>query len=109
KIRDLLAFLTAPEPREEDAKPQAAEALRPLKPGRVSESGGNRPPPLRTRAQVEAVLAKSEKGDANNLRPLRVLLVAGPKDHGPSEHDYPLWQKEWEPLMKKLPKVQVST
>jgi type 1 glutamine amidotransferase len=64
---------------------------------------------LRPRAEVDAVLGKSEKVDADKLRPLRVLLVAGPKDHGPAEHDYPLWQKEWEPLMKKLPKVEVST
>jgi len=35
--------------------------------------------------------------------------VAGPKDHGAGEHDYPQWQKDWTPLMKKLPKVEVST
>ena len=112
KINDLLAFLT-------NATPQAAEASgarlkeaasqRPLREGRVRESGGNKPPPLRTRAEVDAVLAKSEKPDANSLRPLRILLVAGPKDHGPGEHDYPQWQKDWQPLLKKLPKVEVST
>ena len=32
-------------------------------------------------------------------RHLNILLVAGPKDHGPSEHDYPLWQKRWTTLL----------
>ena len=100
RIKDLLAFLTME---------QAPPPEKPLKEGRVRESGGNRPPPRRTRAQVDAVLARSEKPDANNLRPLRVCLVAGPKDHGPGEHDYPQWQKDWTPLMKTLPKVEVST
>jgi putative heme-binding domain-containing protein len=109
KIKDLLAFLT-------NATPQAAAQnllrdapAKPLKEGRVRESGGNRPPPARTRAEVDAVLAGSEKADGKNLRPLRILLVAGPKDHGPGEHDYPQWQKDWTPLLKKLPKVEVST
>jgi hypothetical protein len=94
-----------------EAPPADAKAApaRPLKEGRVAESGGNRPPPRRTRAEVDAVLAKSEKPDAGNLRPLRVCLVAGPKDHGPGEHDYPQWQKDWTPQRKKLPKLEVST
>jgi type 1 glutamine amidotransferase len=49
------------------------------------------------------------KVDVQKLRSLRVLLVAGPKDHGPLEHDYPAWLKAWEPLMSKAPKVTVST
>lgn len=28
-------------------------------------------------------------------RPLCVVLLAAPKDHGPGEHDYPLWQARW--------------
>lgn len=119
KIRDLLAFLTSATPQTQSAPQagrlnaagaaQAPELLKPLREGRVRESGGNRPPPVRTRAEVNAVLGKSEKADPANLRPLRILLVAGKKDHGPGEHDYPQWQKDWEPLVKKLPKVQVST
>jgi type 1 glutamine amidotransferase len=54
------------------------------------------PPPLRTRAEVEAVLAKAPPASpASPLRPLRVVLLADEKDHGPNEHDYPLWQKRW--------------
>lgn len=32
-------------------------------------------------------------------RPLRVVLLASPKDHGPGEHDYPLWQARWTQLL----------
>jgi len=32
-------------------------------------------------------------------RPLRVVLLASPKDHGPGEHDYPLWQARWARLL----------
>lgn len=67
-------------------------------------------PPPRSRAEVEAVLAKAPRPDANApLRPLHVLLVAGPKDHGPGEHDYPAWQRQWTALLAKAPGVRVST
>src|SRR3954454_12589973 len=70
------------------------------------------PPPLRTRAEVEAVLGK-EAGKATtaeprSLRPLHVVLVAGKKDHGKGEHDYPAWQAKWEPMLAKAPAVHVS-
>ena len=32
-------------------------------------------------------------------RPIHIVLVAGPKDHGPGEHDYPAWQKAWAELL----------
>ncbi len=67
-------------------------------------------PPLRNRAEVEAVLAQAPRPDAKApLRQLRVLLVAGPKDHGPGEHDYPAWQRQWAALLAKAPGVRVST
>jgi putative heme-binding domain-containing protein len=67
-------------------------------------------PPPRSRAEVEAVLAKAPRPDTNApLRQLHVLLVAGPKDHGPGEHDYPVWQKQWAALLAKAPGVRVST
>jgi len=60
--------------------------------------------------EVEAVLAQAPQPDASaRLRSLRVLLVAGPKDHGPGEHDYPAWQKQWSALLAKAPGVKVST
>jgi putative heme-binding domain-containing protein len=39
----------------------------------------------------------------------QIVLCAGPKDHGPGEHDYPLWQKRWEKLLALAEGVKVST
>lgn len=68
------------------------------------------PPAPRTAAEVKAVLAAAPPAVANQkLRPLNVVLVAGKKDHGKGEHDYPAWQKSWEPMMARLPEVHVAT
>ena len=57
-------------------------------------------PKPRSRSEVEAVLAKAPKPPARrNLRELNIVLVAFKKDHGPNEHDYPLWQKRWAVLL----------
>jgi hypothetical protein len=57
-------------------------------------------PKPRSRREVEAVLAKAPKPPARRqLRELNVVLVAFKKDHGPDEHDYPLWQKRWAVLL----------
>jgi len=57
-------------------------------------------PPPRDRGQVEAMLAKAPSAQTpSTLRPLHVVLVADKKDHGPGEHDYPLWQKRWAVLL----------
>jgi type 1 glutamine amidotransferase len=57
-------------------------------------------PKPRSRSELEAVLAKAPKPPARrNLRELNVVLVAFKKDHGPNEHDYPLWQKRWAVLL----------
>ena len=64
-------------------------------PGRAAEAPAPRP-----RAEVEAILAKSPAPPpADRLRPLRIVLLADVKDHGPGEHDYPLWQKRWKVLL----------
>jgi type 1 glutamine amidotransferase len=44
-----------------------------------------------------------------NPRRLRIILAAGPKDHGPGEHDYPLWLKRWSALFATDENVQVQT
>lgn len=57
-------------------------------------------PKPRSRSEVEAVLAKAPKQPPKRkLRDLDVVLVAFKKDHGPNEHDYPLWQKRWAVLL----------
>jgi hypothetical protein len=71
------------------------------------DHGGPRPKP-RTADEVNAVLA----GAPNPVlarRPLRLVLVAGKKDHGKGEHDYPAWQKAWAPLFAMADKVEVAT
>lgn len=67
-------------------------------------------PPARKRSDVETILKQAPKPDEkSNPRTLSILLVAGPKDHGPGEHDYPAWQKQWAPLLGKADKVKIST
>ncbi|HIJ53532.1 MAG TPA: hypothetical protein HPP66_10320 [Planctomycetes bacterium] len=57
-------------------------------------------PKPRSRSEVEAVLAKAPKPPPKRkLRELNIVLVAFKKDHGPNEHDYPLWQKRWAVLL----------
>ncbi len=62
---------------------------------------------MRTQAEVAAVLAGSpplpEQTDA-----LNITLVAGAKDHGPGEHDYPAWQKQWAELLSSASGVNVD-
>jgi len=57
-------------------------------------------PKPRSLSEVEVVVAKAPKPPASReLRELNVVLVAFKKDHGPNEHDYPLWQKRWAVLL----------
>ncbi|HYO24112.1 MAG TPA: ThuA domain-containing protein [Lacipirellulaceae bacterium] len=66
------------------------------------------PPPPRPRADVERLLAGAPVETEPN-EPLRVVLVAGDKDHDPGEHDYPAWQKVWAPLLAKAPRTTIDT
>lgn len=62
-------------------------------------------PPVRTREEVAKVLADSQPVDP---KPLSIVLVAGPKDHGPGEHDYPAWQRQWAQLLMAASETQVQ-
>ncbi len=64
-------------------------------------------PPMRTASEVAAKLQGSLPLPAE-LDPLKIVLVAGAKDHGPGEHDYPAWLAQWEQLMSAAPAVEVS-
>jgi len=55
------------------------------------------PPPPREPEAIRAMLAQAPR--ASTERPLEIVLLAGPKDHGPREHAYPLWQKRWKVLL----------
>jgi putative heme-binding domain-containing protein len=91
KTRDLLTFLLT----------------RPLEPAPPERPGAPTP---RSRAELEAVLSAASESDRKvDTAPLRVLLAAGPKDHGPGEHDYPKWQQRWSKLLAMSDGVRVST
>lgn len=57
------------------------------------------PPEARSRSAIESVLAKAPRVSTEQLRDLHIVLLAGKKDHGLHEHDYPLWQKNWALLL----------
>ena len=65
-------------------------------------------PIRRSRQEVAEILADANEL-SNPLRPLNIVLVAGPKDHGLGEHDYPAWQKVWYELLASAQDVRVST
>ncbi|MBX9580780.1 MAG: ThuA domain-containing protein [Gemmataceae bacterium] len=89
RTRDLLTFLLTPPPSMPRDYP------------------GPRPKP-RTAAEVHAVLAGAPN-PPEKTRPIRVVLVAGPKDHGPGEHDYPAWQAAWKELLAAADNTEVAT
>ena len=89
RTRDLMTFLLTPAP----SMPR--------------DLAGPRPKP-RTVAEVNAVLAGAPN-PPEKTRPIRVVLVAGPKDHGPGEHDYPAWQKAWAELLAAAENTEVAT
>lgn len=68
---------------------------------------GARPKP-RTVAEVNAILAGAPN-PPEKTRPIRIVLVAGPKDHGPGEHDYPAFQKAWKELLGSADQTEVET
>jgi putative heme-binding domain-containing protein len=65
-------------------------------------------PPARRMAEVTGVLGLTPTA-AGPVTPLRILLCAGPKDHGPDEHDYPLWLQRWPKLLGLGEGVTVTT
>jgi putative heme-binding domain-containing protein len=87
RLRDLLTFLL----------------LAPLEPAPLERPGE---PPPRTRDEVAKLLPDAAR-ETKSDKPLRILLVSGAKDHGPGEHDYPLWQKRWTKLLESADKVTV--
>jgi type 1 glutamine amidotransferase len=107
--KDLLTYLLMPPP---------------LEPAPIEREGE---PPARKLSEVNAILDRSSRGDealtsvesknsqslltsaATNVKPLRVVLCDGPKDHGVNEHDYPVWKERWSKLFSLAEKVSVET
>lgn len=72
------------------------------------------PPKPRTRGEVAAILANPESNPSDGkgaagLKNVNILLVAGAKDHGPGEHDYPAWQRSWSELLRGAEGLTVDT
>lgn len=88
-IRDLLTFLLT-------------------RPPHMPLEGAAAPPAPRSREELRTLLAGAPEPPLTT-RPVRVVLVAGPKDHGPGEHDYPAWQKAWAELLSAADKTDVAT
>jgi putative heme-binding domain-containing protein len=88
RLRDLLTFLL-------------------VEPPRMPVYGELPPPPPRSLDEINAVLAESVTNV--DAKALHVVLVAGTKDHGPGEHDYPAWQRVWRQLLEMDDQVQVTT
>lgn len=89
RMRDLFTFLLTPPPQMPRDYPDPRPKPRPL-------------------AEVTVALAGAAKLP-EKLRPLHVLLVAGEKDHGIGEHDYPAFQKAWSELLSVADNVDVAT
>ncbi len=89
--RDLLTFLLTPAPRMPE-----------------DYVGTEKRPKPRTIAEVNVILAGAPN-PPEKTRPIRVVLVAGPKDHGPGEHDYPAWLKAWKELLAAGDNIEVAT
>ena len=87
--RDLLTYLMTPG----------------LEPAPIHREGA---PPPRPAAEVEAALKAIPASDPKSWKPeLRILLLAGEKDHGVDEHDYPLWRERWSKLLPMAEGVKV--
>ena len=57
---------------------------------------------------IAAVLAGARE-TIDTSRRLNIVLVAGDKDHGPGEHDYPAWQRSWSTLLGSAENVAIDT
>jgi putative heme-binding domain-containing protein len=91
QTRDLLTFLLTPAPRMPD-----------------DYTGSEKRPRPRSPAEVNGILAGAPN-PPEKTRPIRVVLVAGAKDHGKGEHDYPAWQKAWAELLAAGDQIEVVT
>ncbi len=95
ELRDLMTFLlTAPPVMRDYAS--------------LPRDGVEHAPAPRARAEIEAVLAGAPD-PALPIKPIKITLVAGEKDHGFGEHDYPRWQQVWSQLLSLAEEVEVST
>lgn len=92
KLEDLLTFLL----------------INPLEPAPITRTD----PPIpaaRKMSELTNVLGTPATAPVESQPPMRILLCAGAKDHGPDEHDYPLWLERWSRLLALADNVTVTT
>jgi putative heme-binding domain-containing protein len=90
QTRDLLTFLLSPAP----SMPR--------------DYTGGPPPKPRAAAEVHRLLVGAPR-PPEKIRPVKIVLAAGAKDHGPGEHDYPAWQTAWKELLSAADQVEIET
>lgn len=99
QVDDLMAFLLLPPPH----MPTDVKAFK---------------TPIRRRSEIESILGTAKQSEKETMqvgsetaapKPLSILLVAGKKDHGPGEHDYPAWLRMWSHLMAAADGVTIDT
>lgn len=70
-------------------------------------------PPVRSRGDLERFRDAAPKAAApegsDPSRLVKMVLVAGPQDHGPGQHDYPQWQKAWLKLLKPVAGIVIES
>ncbi len=99
KVDDLLAFLLQKPPH----MPMAGKAT-PPRSRRLEEVA------LALKPSIDSPSSASTGIEPHQAKkPLNILLVAGKKDHGPGEHDYPAWLRMWSDLMSASESVTIST
>lgn len=73
-----------------------------------------RNPPVRDAVAARELVVKSREDAAKqtepkSIKPLHIVLVASPQDHGPGQHDYPLWQTNWSRWLETSSQVTVES
>ncbi len=79
QIEDLLTFLL----------------INPMEPALITRTD----PPIPAARRMSELNDILESNPPGAHGPVRILLCSGPKDHGPDEHDYPLWLERWSRLL----------
>lgn len=79
----------------------------PLQPAPITRKNPGLPA-SRTAAEIAPYLPAAADPGMPAPKPLRILLSAGPQDHGTDEHDYPLWLARWPKLLGLADNVAVS-
>jgi putative heme-binding domain-containing protein len=95
ELRDLMTFLISPPPQMPRDLPNGRPKPRPLAEVMAALEGA---------PETATTAAATQK-----MRPIHIALVAGEKDHGVGEHDYPAWQRAWAELLAAADEVEVST